>query len=921
MRTLDCNSVLGWRVAVAFMRHPRVRNKNMDNSNATPEELPQHVLEALYKLVQAGASHAVITLALGLKPEVVRQVLANDPSQVAKSIREKSRKYRCGLSNRLMTSPVMAPDGNYYEQSCLKAHPSFSSERVLLNPKKKAKISEFCRESLNELTVHLKQKEPPEDLLEQTAECLSVLSVETELQTFLSVLGAGEEETMAKLSDKLRHLVGEEELITLMHCSTAELPTLALCLTKLSMLEPLSERAFEEAFRCFTELLRQAVLSDGAIDLAEQVSERLNSTQLNQMNQALETQPREEEVELRLKRLRLKEAYLRLREGDTETAVRLVSTLPLDREVLEFYEEAGMDCGKVSVLQLKLSTALELVGRESPSLAAALDTFQQLFYAELQTLSSEVASKHDLNTLRGEVGTLHKDHLQVANQCKRAQSGQEAMLQGLQEESQRSEAATHRGLSSCKASVEALTEELVKAEKQISQVKRAQDTQIKRLDKQLNKAEAATQECLNSLRVELKALHEQALQAREEAKRVQICIEQSQKAETATQQVLSSLRRQLVVLSNDLAQVTTQCNSTQSANEATFRSIEGRSQKSEAAAQKALNSLKGKVEALTEKHLMAGKQTKLVKKAQDLTIKDLDEALSQCKQVQEAMLRRLEEQSQKSEENALKLNRAVTSLQDTLYHPHEVTLPTFIYSYKEDTDQLHRTSLVTGEHSSHQVPSYTFKRYCCWSEVPGGSLLITGGGHSTAVREVVRIDVGTFEVSPQPHMLTPRRGHAAVYHTPHLYILGGWNHRHLSECERYVCAENRWEALPPLPRACSYTSGVVLESSLYALGGSNGAIVDLVQKLSLERLTWELMQLRLPHADWIIPCFNLRDTEVYLVVNETLCSFTGLEVRPLKTLTERIRSWFGASYYLRGTLYCSNHMGAVRSLEIGSLNN
>jgi hypothetical protein len=48
----------------------------------------------------------------------------------------------------------------------------------------------------------------------------TVLSVETELQTFLRVLGAVEGETLAKLSDKLRHLVGEKDLITLMHCST-----------------------------------------------------------------------------------------------------------------------------------------------------------------------------------------------------------------------------------------------------------------------------------------------------------------------------------------------------------------------------------------------------------------------------------------------------------------------------------------------------------------------------------------------------------------------------------------------------------------------------------------------------------------------------------------------------------------------------
>jgi hypothetical protein len=201
-------------------------------------------------------------------------------------------------------------------------------------------------------------------------------------------------------------------------------------------------------------------------------------------------------------------------------------------------------------------------------------------------------------------------------------------------------------------------------------------------------------------------------------------------------------------------------------------------------------------------------------------------------------------------------------------------LPTFIYSYKQDPDQLHRTNAVTGEYSSHHIPSYKFKPFCCWSEVPGGSLLITGGGHPAAVREVVKIDVGTFEVSFQPPMLSPRREHAAVYHTPHLYILGGFNLECSKKCERYACSENRWEALPPLPRACYSTSGVVVENSLYALGGSDshGALLDLVQKLSLESLTWEIMQFRLPYACEGIPCFQLRDTEVYLVVKRTLCS-------------------------------------------------
>jgi hypothetical protein len=44
--------------------------------------------------------------------------------------------------------------------------------------------------------------------------------------------------------------------------------------------------------------------------------------------------------------------------------------------------------------------------------------------------------------------------------------------------------------------------------------------------------------------------------------------------------------------------------------------------------------------------------------------------------------------------------------QETLESFYQV--PTFIYSYKRKTD-LHRTNLVTGERSSHRVPSYTFK--------------------------------------------------------------------------------------------------------------------------------------------------------------------------------------------------------------------
>jgi hypothetical protein len=183
--------------------------------------------------------------------------------------------------------------------------------------------------------------------------------------------------------------------------------------------------------------------------------------------------------------------------------------------------------------------------------------------------------------------------------------------------------------------------------------------------------------------------------------------------------------------------------------------------------------------------------------------------------------------------------------------------------------------------------------------LPGGSLLITGGYDGS--RDVVRVDVGTFAVSPQPSMHTARQSHAAVYHSQYVYVLGGYSD--LRECERYVCARSRWEVLAALPVGGSRMSAVELHNSLYALGGCQGFddYLDTVQQLSLDSLTWQLMQLKLPQAASYFPCFK-KDTEVYLVINKTLYSFTPLEVKPIKTLPEDIGCH--SSYYSRGTLYC-----------------
>jgi hypothetical protein len=226
--------------------------------------------------------------------------------------------------------------------------------------------------------------------------------------------------------------------------------------------------------------------------------------------------------------------------------------------------------------------------------------------------------------------------------------------------------------------------------------------------------------------------------------------------------------------------------------------------------------------------------------------------------------------------------------------------PQFFYSCT--SSRLLRANLLTGEQSEHEVPHYQFKGFFRWSELPGGSLLITGGGVRSQ-RDVVKIDtLREYAASSQPPMHTARKSHAAVYHSQYVYVMGGYSGRFLRECERYVCAEIRWEELDDMPVAGQGMSAVELHNSLYALGGCQGVLDDLdtVQKLSLDSLTWQLMLLKLPQATYSFPCFK-KDTEVYLVISQTLFSFTPLEVKPIKTLAEDI--WCDSSYYSRDTLY------------------
>lgn len=212
--------------------------------------------------------------------------------------------------------------------------------------------------------------------------------------------------------------------------------------------------------------------------------------------------------------------------------------------------------------------------------------------------------------------------------------------------------------------------------------------------------------------------------------------------------------------------------------------------------------------------------------------------------------------------------------------------PTNIYSFEYERSVLHWTNLRSGEQFSHTIPSYIFKEGSILSELSDGSLLLTGGGHPPSC-EVVRIDPRSdFRVSLKPPMVRPRSRHSSRLHAGYLYVIGGYYiDRALSACERFVCAENIWQVLPPLPGATSSAAVVVVEESLYVLGGSSDTTLDLIQRLCLESLTWDVIPVRLPCAGSCFPCFTVQ-SQVYFILKDILFVFMPqtYQIRQVKQL-------------------------------------
>lgn len=256
----------------------------------------------------------------------------------------------------------------------------------------------------------------------------------------------------------------------------------------------------------------------------------------------------------------------------------------------------------------------------------------------------------------------------------------------------------------------------------------------------------------------------------------------------------------------------------------------------------------------------------------------------------------------------------------TVVYLKKLTNPSKIYSYKFDTSQFYSADLNTGQMTIFKFMNFTFKIGCCWTELPNRSLVVTGGGLFELNRETVRIVPNKeYAVTLLPSMLSVRSCHSSVYHSGHIYAIGGLLFR---QCERFVIDEDRWENLPSLLNASISLSVIVLEDTrcLYTLG-----CIDYIQRLSLDSLTWDFMAIRLPSIGSYIPCFKTDELKVHFVLKTELYVLDprSNRIQLVKSLNDDVSLsiWCvsGPTYFNKGTLYVSNDFGAAGKFEVGDL--
>jgi hypothetical protein len=328
-------------------------------SNTVDSALPQMMVETIKKMHGAGQTQEFISAMTGVDLAVVRQVLArlDDPQLMQAMLRQaqqKSLRYRCSYSGRLMGSPVQASNKKLYEQQVLEAllkDGQMKSEGSSLMAFEflREEIGHFSKETLELIEVCLVHKVDPEATLTLVSDCLSVLSPESDLSFFLRVFEKVESSQLPHLLELL-HSKSSAELMQSLLSRLAEIEGLQL--TVLAILKLLL-RLVSLDFEVFLTVINKATASSEVLALALEVAELCTPTQFGQLREELCRKNWDSE-QWRLDELSFREAEFRVQSGEDAAARELLKTLKSNlafkEKLLEFFDKVDWKQDKLEFL-------------------------------------------------------------------------------------------------------------------------------------------------------------------------------------------------------------------------------------------------------------------------------------------------------------------------------------------------------------------------------------------------------------------------------------------------------------------------------------------------------------------------------------------------------------------------------------------
>jgi hypothetical protein len=358
-------------------------------SDTSDSDLPQMMAETIKKMHRAGQTQEFISAMTGVDLAVVRQVLVrlDEPQLMQAMLRQaqqRSLKYRCAYSGRLMGSPVQASNKKLYEQQVLEAllnDGQMTSEGSSLIAFEffREEIGHFSKETLELIEVCLVRKVDPETTMSLVSDCLSVLSPESDLSFFQRVFEKVENSQLPQLLELL-HSKSSAELMQSLLSRLAE--TEGLQLTVLAISKLLLRRVSLD-FEVFLTVISKAPASSEVLALALEVAELCTPTQLGQLREELCRKNWDTE-QWRLDELSFREAEFRVQSGEDAAARELLKTLKgnlaFKDKLLEYFDRVDWKQDKLEFLDEIYSRNMQTVKAQglSPYLVEVLETLYQI---------------------------------------------------------------------------------------------------------------------------------------------------------------------------------------------------------------------------------------------------------------------------------------------------------------------------------------------------------------------------------------------------------------------------------------------------------------------------------------------------------------------------------------------------------------